>query len=269
MKAIPQTFFGMPAHCLFFIGVPVFYFLFILAYGPFGIEEFYSVGKDRFTLNMILTMLILFGVLVISRLLLYFLRERIRLNWSLYILWCAGEIVFAGMMYSILLGIGWKGEMTYFSVMTRCILCLAGITVFPYALITMAVRLWCFSHQDELSQPDDKSLVRFYDAEKRLKLIVSADALLYIKAEENYVHIVHQDGERVRDFTLRSSMRALEEMLSRKGLVRCHRSYFVNPARVKMVKKDAGGYALASLDREGVEPVPVSKRYYEALSALL
>ena len=77
------------------------------------------------------------------------------------------------------------------------------------------------------------------------------------------------ENGRLRKFTLRSSMRALEEQLQSHGLVRCHRSYFVNPARVKMVKKDAGGYALASLDREGVEPVPVSKRYYEALSALL
>ena len=93
--------------------------------------------------------------------------------------------------------------------------------------------------------------------------------MLFIEAEENYVHIVHLDYGRVKDFTLRSSMRALEEMLSRHGLVRCHRSYFVNSSHVDLVKKDANGFALAQLDREGLKPIPVSKRYYDSLTALL
>ena len=116
---------------------------------------------------------------------------------------------------------------------------------------------------------DEKTLIRFYDGQKRLKLVVSSTAVLYIEAEENYVHIVHLDNGRVRDYTLRSSMRALEDTLSRHKLVRCHRSYFVNPAHVDMLRKDENGYALAVLDREGVKSVPVSKRYYENLTAIL
>ena len=72
MKAISKYFYSMPVNTAFFLGIPVFYFLFILVYDPFGLEEFLSVGKDRFTLNMILTTLILFGVLVLSRVLLFF-----------------------------------------------------------------------------------------------------------------------------------------------------------------------------------------------------
>ena len=83
------------------------------------------------------------------------------------------------------------------------------------------------------------------------------------------MHIVHLDNGRVKDFTLRSSMRALEDLLSRHGLVRCHRSYLVNASHVDLVKKDVNGFALAQLDQEGTRPIPVSKRYYEALTALL
>jgi len=116
---------------------------------------------------------------------------------------------------------------------------------------------------------DEKTLIRFYDEQKRLKLVVSSEAVLYIEAEENYVHILHLDNGRVKDFELRSSMRALEEILQRHGLVRCHRSFFVNAAHVELVKKDANGYALAQLDHDGLKNIPVSKKYYNAMVSLL
>ena len=269
MKTISRIFYSMPANCLFFVVVPLFYFLFVLTYDPFDISDFLAVGKERFTLNLILTTLILLGVLTLSRMLLFILRRIIDLNWSLYIVWCVGEVVFAGLMFSILLGIGWAGVHPYLWVMTRCILILVGILVFPYAIISMAVQLYVLNKRAKGPVVDEKTLIRFHDEQKRLKLIVSSEAVLYIEAEENYVHIVHLDNGRVKDFPLRSSMRALEEMLSRHGLVRCHRSYFINAAHVDLVRKDANGFALAQLDWDGLKPIPVSKRYYESVTALL
>ena len=64
-------------------------------------------------------------------------------------------------------------------------------------------------------------------------------------------------------------MRALEESLARHGLVRCHRSFFINASHVDLLRKDANGYALAQLDKDGVKPIPVSRRYYDAVIALL
>ncbi len=269
MKTISRTFYGMPANCLFFLVVPVFYFLFVLAYNPFGMGDFLSVGKDRFTLNLVVSSLILLGVLSLSRMLLFILRRVIDLNWSLYILWCVGEVVFAGFMFSILLGVGWAPQRPYLWVMTHCILYLSGILVFPYAILTMGIQLYVMNKRVKGPVVDEKTLIRFYDEQKRLKLIVSSEAVLYIEAEENYVHIVHLDNGRIKDFTLRSSMRALEEMLSRHGLVRCHRSYFLNASHVELVRKDVSGFALAQLDRDGLKPIPVSKRYYESVTALL
>ena len=269
MKTISRVFYSMPANCLFFVVTPIFYFLFVLAYDPFHISDFLSIGRERFTLNLILTSLILLGVMALSRMLLFILRRIIDLNWSLYIVWCVGEVVFAGLMFSILLGIGWAGVHPYLWVMTHCILYLAGILVFPYAIISLSVQLYVLSKRSQGPVVDEKTLIRFQDEQKRLKLLVSSEAVLYIEAEENYVHIVHLDNGRVKDFTLRSSMRALEEMLARHGLVRCHRSYFINSAHVDLVRKDANGFALAQLDHDGLKPIPVSKRYYESVTALL
>ena len=268
-KTISRAFYRMPVITLFIVVVPLFYFLFVLLWEPFYMEDFLAVGKDRFTLNLIVTTLILLGSVSLSRMLLFMLRNVLELNWALYIIWCTGEVIFAGLMFSIPLGIGWAGVRSYFSVMMACIGRLAGICIFPELILAMAVALQHLSQHKDIPAQDEKSLIRFYDNEKRLKLIVSSQAIFYIEAQENYVHIVHLDNERVKKFELRASMASLEEILTKQGMIRCHRSFFVNPAHVELLRKDSSGYAIAQLDREGLKDIPVSKKYYQAVAALL
>jgi len=270
MKTISRIFYRMPVNTMFIVGVPLFFFLFVLAYKPFRVDEFLAVGAGRYTLNLIICTLIVLGVVSLSRMLLFLLRHKIDLNWTLYLIWCLGEMVVSGLFMSIPMGIGWGNVHPYFSVMSHCVLYNVGILVFPMAVLTMGVQLYVLANQANRAViPDEKTLLRFYDDQKRLKLVVSSEAVLYIEAEDNYVHIVHMDNGRIKDFNLRSSMRSLEDILQRHGLVRCHRSYFLNAAHVGLLKKDANGYALAQLDQEGAKEIPVSKRYYQAVTALL
>ena len=270
MKPISRTFYKMPSHVLFFTVVPVFYFLFVLAYNPFNISSFLAVQQGRYTLNLIICSLIVLAVMSLSRMLLFILKRLLDLNWALYILWCVGEVVVSGLFMSIPLGIGWAGVHTYFGTMSLCVLYTAAILVFPLSILTMAVQLHVLDEKAGTApHVDERTLLRFYDEQKRLKLVVSSEAVLYIEAEENYVHIAHLDNGRVKEFTLRSSMRALEEMLVHHGLLRCHRSFFINASHVELLRKDANGYALAQLDHNGTKAIPVSKRYYDALVALL
>ena len=244
MRTISRAFYKMPVITIFITGIPLFYFLFVLAYKPFLMDEFLAVGAGRYTLNLIVCTLIVLGVVSLSRMLLYILRRRLDLNWPLYILWCLSEAVVSGLFMSIPMGIGWGGVRPYFTVMSLCVLYTSGILVFPLSIISMAVQM------NELVReigrpviPEEKTLIRFYDDQKRVKLVVSSESVLYIEAEENYVQ--------------------------RHGLVRCHRSFFLNAAHVDLLKKDANGYALARLDQEGAKEIPVSKRYYQAVTALL
>ena len=264
MKTIPRAFYHIPVTVLFFTVVPIFYFLFVLMYNPFGSGELISAGVG-YTLH-----LIILGVMVLSRILLFLLRRVLDLNWPLYVLWCVGEAVLCGLFTSIPLGIAYLSEHTYFSVMSQCVLYMSAVLVFPLSILSLSVQAYVLNRQVQLAPAvDEKRLLRFYDEQKRLKLVVASDAVLYIESEDNYVHIVYLENGRVRRFTLRSSMRALEEGLARHGLVRCHRSYFLNAQHVDLIRKDASGYALAQLDHEGLHPIPVSKRYYEALMKLL
>ena len=116
---------------------------------------------------------------------------------------------------------------------------------------------------------DDDSLMRFRDQQKQVKLIIASAAVLYVEAKENYVLIRYKDGDVLKEYTLRSSMVALEELMRKHGLVRCQRSYYINPVHVKVLRKDKEGSISAELTTPNQKAIPVSPRYYDALAAML
>ena len=191
MKTIPRAFYHIPVTVLFFTVVPIFYFLFVLMYNPFGSGELISAGVG-YTLHLIITSLIVLGVMVLSRILLFLLRRVLDLNWPLYVLWCVGEAVLCGLFTSIPLGIAYLSEHTYFSVMSQCVLYMSAVLVFPLSILSLSVQAYVLNRQVQLAPAvDEKRLLRFYDEQKRLKLVVASDAVLYIESEDNYVHIVY------------------------------------------------------------------------------
>ena len=110
--------------------------------------------------------------------------------------------------------------------------------------------------------------MRFFDEHKRLKLSIASSSILYVRSESNYVKIIYLDSGKVRDYMLRASMKSLEAIGS-KALVRCQKSYFVNPEHITVLRKDSEGFIFAEMNIEGAPPVPVSKKNYDNLAALL
>ena len=107
------------------------------------------------------------------------------------------------------------------------------------------------------------------DSTGRLKLVIAHDVLLYVEAQENYVSIHYMEGEKMKEYSLRQSMRGIEELMEKHGIVRCQRSYFVNPRHVTVLRRDKEGFIQAELDIKDSKSVPVSPKYYEQLSKLL
>lgn len=88
------------------------------------------------------------------------------------------------------------------------------------------------------------------------------------------MQIHYLDKNKTKKFILRSSMRALEEDLAKHGLVRCHRSYFINPAYIRIVHRDSAGLIVAGLivadlNQNGYESIPISRKYQDAITKLL
>ena len=103
----------------------------------------------------------------------------------------------------------------------------------------------------------------------RLKMSIDPAAVLYVSAEQNYVAVHYLDNDTPREFMLRASMKSIAGNPSCRFLVRCHRSYFVNPARIRLLSRNKLGVITAELVCRDVPPIPVSKQYYDQLSELL
>lgn len=267
---IPRAFFKFPAQIVHFVGLPVFFLLFLLVYRPAGIIEFLDAGAMVLEFNVTILSTILMLILVGTRLAFYFLRKKMDPTFLSYTAWCVLEVfIFAcfGAMYMALITIG-REQYSFFHALPRCLIDFSGVLIFPYLIVEFGTII--YAKNREAAEPvADDNLIRFKDSNQKLKLAVAASSLLYVEANENYVNIVYLDGESVKKYQLRSSMKRLEDMLHKQGLQRCQRAFFVNPSHVTVLRKDASGFVFADLDTPGTPPIPVSKTYYDSLAALL
>jgi DNA-binding LytR/AlgR family response regulator len=157
----------------------------------------------------------------------------------------------------------------YFEVMTVAFKCMFFTLILPYVGLGMALRI--YDYHESAAHPEDHSIqrMRFYDSMRNLKIVLMPQSVLYIAAEENYVNIYYTENERVKEYVLRSSMKAIDEVCQDNGLIRCHRSYYINPAHVKVLRKDKDGVMYAELNADNLRNIPVSKTYYSRLSEML
>lgn len=157
---------------------------------------------------------------------------------------------------------------SYFEAAGLSFVKLLATCIYPYGFLWLGFEL--YSHnEDESLTAEDSSLIRFYDEYKKLRFVIAPEAVMFIKSEDNYVQIHYLDQGKAKKFILRSSMRALEEGLARHGLVRCHRSYFINPAFIKIIHRDNAGLIVAEMKHEGCESIPISRKYHSDIMRLL
>lgn len=268
-SSISKTFFKAPACYITFLAVPAFFVTCVVSAEPFGLQNYLDMGRGLFTFNLSIIAAIMLVTLTLTRMLVFILRKRLRMNWGIYIIWCMGEafmVCFFSAFYLMLMS---RGADSYYHILLRCLLNFSLIMALPYTVITLGIQCYVLSHKKAPISPEENALIRFYDEHQRVRFIIAGDAVLYIKAEENYVRIRYVESGKVKDYTLRASMRKIEEIVTKHGLMRCHRSYYINPAHVRLVRKDSAGLTLAEMDVDGVESVPVSKNYYDSLTRLL
>jgi len=247
-----------------------FFFLgYSLLYNPFNIEGYYSFGNLSYTFHLMMITCIILVCSISSRILLYFILKEEEYKWMNYLSWCLGEMflmsLFAAMYTRLFKGAGEN----YFNILADCAKFIFLSLCYPYViLILLRITKIQKAELERRYQPTDNSLVRFYDEHKRLKLSIAPSSILYVSSEFNYITIHYLDAGKVKEYRLRASLKSLETINS-KNLVRCQRSYFVNPEHITVLRRDPEGFIFAELNIPEVPAVPVSKQYYNSLSALL
>lgn len=269
MNKIPKYFFRWPAIIQAMTLPPIFFLVFTIVYNPFGIDRLLDMGRGLFTLNVTLLFVILLVVDSLTRLVFHLFEKARKFTWFMYITWCIGEILVGVLFASMYVSLISLGEYPYFDALFRiCLPKMFLIMVFPYIILSLGFTIAGSAESDDAREAGDDSLIRFYDVYHKPKLVIAVKAILYIKADENYMSIWYSDNGRPVKYSLRAPMNSIEESCTHHGLVRCQRSYFINPERVTILRKQQG-WIYADLDMEGVPSIPVSKRYYDKLANLL
>ncbi|MCR4859541.1 MAG: LytTR family transcriptional regulator [Bacteroidales bacterium] len=252
---------------LYVLLVPAFFLIFSFLYNPFGMKEYYQIGGMGFGFHFLMLACILLAVLAITRLVFSAIYKHTSFLWWHYVIWCFGEVFVYSLFMALYTTLFRGGGSSYFSVLSTCFKFAYLILVFPYLFFCL---LQIIHNKDvDLNAEPTETLVKFYDEHKRLKLTIDPSAIICIQADANYVIIRYMDAERIKEFILRASMKSVENTVSQHGLVRCHRSYFVNPKYVKLLSKSKEGMISAELLHPEVPSIPVSKHFYKQLSELL
>ena len=271
MAIIPKKLLSVPSLLAHVLVIPAFLLFFVLIYSPGWIVDMLDMSAGRKTFNLLMVMCIALGVLCLSRIPVTSVRKYLKnFNWLRYILWCLAEI--AGIatfvaLYLTLMARVWQpdGGASYFATLGWSAALIGSIVVYPYLLLNF---LFAVLEKPEQQLPEDE-LIRLHDSTQQLKLVVASSAVVYIEAATNYVIIKYTEGERVKDYQLRNTMKTLEPQLRKHGIIRCQRSFFVNPRHVTALRKDKEGLIIAELDIQGTRTIPVSPNYYDNLSKLL
>jgi uncharacterized membrane protein len=111
----------------------------------------------------------------------------------------------------------------------------------------------------ESSKEASNEMVQFVSESGTEKVKVSANDLLFIQSSDNYSNIVWREDTQNKKTLIRSSLKRLEEQIPISYIIRCHRSFIVNLARVYSVSGNANGYRLYL--KNHAEPIPVARRF--------
>lgn len=244
--------------------IPLFYFIFILVYRPFNVYD--RLGSEYFGEHLAVISGIIFFILIFMRLLYYFLP--LRLNYTLYVVWSVVEITLISFFTTFYIWDIAEQKYRFIELLPEIFKEMLFVLSIPYVILALSIRVYEFANKPDVIESMSKRM-RFYDSSHNLKFVALANTIIYISAEENYVNINYLDNGKVRNYVLRASMKSIDDLCLSNGLVRCHRSFYVNPTHVKVLVKGKEGIVYAQMDADDVRDIPVSKTYYSKLAELL
>jgi hypothetical protein len=246
----------------------LFALVFIDIYSPFGVDKWFNLTKLEFLTYSSLVILTGVLVVVISRIIMYYVCRSQMINILQYLFWIFGEILMMALFYALFEKFILKDIRIFSDLVKISARNTALVLLLPYSV------LWLyFSWRDKKEQiermaemqplsDNSREMIPFYDDKSILKFSVKKESLLYLEATENYISICYLNKGKVSKYLLRDTMKKMEENFSGTEIIRCHRSFMVNFEKVKVIRKDKDGLKL-ELDNPSVIDIPVSKTYAE------
>lgn len=280
--------------------------LFLFIYQPFSLAVWFSTADSlSFSLSLLFYILSII-ILVVSRMTMYHLQDRVDLTTMTYIWWIMLENLAISLLYTLITIKFFPVEgISTPTIATRALMCVTLILVIPNALVLFyaAYKAKCeelqatqyrlqrlseeyrllesntqhelraaamvqSKRQPQQSQETTPRMINLYDNNGMLRLTLNIDSLYYLESEDNYIKVYYKHNDKIVSYMLRCRTRSVEESLAGTCMVRCHRSFIVNINKISVMEDDRRMHYL-SLDDDSIRRIPVSKSYYESLVAKL
>lgn len=142
------------------------------------------------------------------------------------VIWYSVEILITAHLVYLLFNYFWAWSEWYWMSYGLMMVEVPMVLVIPNIAVT-----WLFK-----SEGATLNLMVLKGEGGKMALAIKPEDLLIIKAEENYLNIHHLVNGQVEKQLIRKTMKeVLQEMLDIPAIVRCHRSYLINSAKVLRV----------------------------------
>ena len=276
MHKIPDTYFKGNIMACYILLIPLYAFFFLIGAKPFHLDTFMEVTQGQLAFRAAIMASIELVVALISRLSMLLVRSKHQINYTGFVIWELMEALAITMFCALFVWLMDKRAMTYVDLLPKMFLITCSILLFPYIIVALI---------SELKERDSRiaknmvtidkyasgqigredSTLPFMDEKRSLKLAITANAVLYVEAADNYVNICYLNMDKMVRYPLRNSMRAIEQICEANNIVRCHRSYYVNLRKVSAIQKGPDGL-FAELDYAGAPHIPVSATYSESVT---
>jgi len=251
---------------------PIFLFLFWLIYNPFvsGESPLIREGwQNHSTFCIAIITAIIFLVNLISRALLFIFRSKEESSSNPnFILWQICEVLADIFFIDLFISLFFHAPYAYHLL---SIALYSSLTlVFPYLTLNLLSNIYDSRsrlieaqqqlHEMEKGTEREDDPIKFVDEKGTVRLVLSPNKIISMESSGNYVDILYDNNGHASRFSLRNSLKAIEPVCTQHGLIRCHRSFFINLSKVRVLRKTPEGL-MAEIDFEGVSDVPVSKSY--------
>ena len=251
-----------------------FSLVFLLTYHPFSSTVWIGLGAEV-VMPTLLFYLSGIGILLVSKvgLMIYQIRHTVSIR--KYLFWFLGEFIAIAVVYLLYTRHWFESDIPLtFRLVAHTSLCVGMILAIPYVIFTLIAanrakdeEINALKLQQEVEKPTGSTapIIHFYDYSGNLKLSVSADSILYIASQDNYVEIRYTLGGQLLNYLMRCRTTRLEKQLEGTSLIRCHRSYIVNVNNVTQLKRE-GARAFLILSHPDAKKIPVSQSYYKTIA---
>ena len=217
-----------------------------------------------------------FGVLLLSRLVLFLVGRKRDLAPAAMVIWIVAELILCvSVMALVLWGLCGGGAVDLTPLVGDLVLGTIGVLLVPTVVTYLIRRLreaqgevmrlrQLLGHQDGQAKQAADASVNFFAKGGRLAFSTRMGNILYIEAADNYVNIHYVNGEKEETFILFNSMKNIEKSFAGTSLMRCHRGYMVNADNVRLMRKEALGLVLEI--NHCAKTIPVSKSFAEPVT---